>query len=270
MEAMTLLRAGHLSEARAALLIEVRNRPEDSGLRSKLFALDCILGNWERALNHIETMASVSVDWQTASKLNQGLIGAELHRMDVFHGKRKPIFLGTPPEWAAWLVEAFSLEASGHEGSARELRNQSWDESPALAAVIDGQSHAWLADADRRLGPVLEVVMEGIYHWVPYSLLIGIRSEAPKTLANLVWLPVTLSFVNGTDIPAHIPVRYPGTIGETDSELLLAKKTIWREGAGGAVGLGQKMYSTDQGDLALLECRSVEIANSPQKERDAE
>ena len=40
------------------------------------------------------------------------------------------------------------------------------------AAPIDGKAFAWMADADMRLGPVLEAVINGRYYWVPLVHLV--------------------------------------------------------------------------------------------------
>ena len=36
------------------------------------------------------------------------------------------------------------------------------------AAIIDGKAFAWIADADMRLGPICEAVINGRYYWLPF------------------------------------------------------------------------------------------------------
>ena len=59
---------------------------------------------------------------------------------------------------------------------------------------------------------------------------------------------------------ALIPTRYPGTERETETALRLARATDWREQPGGAWhGVGQRMLTTDQAEVALLDVRVVAL-----------
>ena len=50
MNAEEYIQTGRLDEALAALQSEVRNQPADAKLRTFLFQLLCVLGQWERAM----------------------------------------------------------------------------------------------------------------------------------------------------------------------------------------------------------------------------
>ena len=101
------------------------------------------------------------------------------------------------------------------------------------AATVDGRPFEWIADADSRLGPVLEAVINGRYYWVPFSRLIKIDFEPPEDLRDLVWMPAHLQFENGGESVALIPTRYPGSAASPDGLIALARKTVWEEiGAG--------------------------------------
>ncbi|MBF2998639.1 virulence protein SciE type, partial [Pseudomonas aeruginosa] len=71
---------------------------------------------------------------------------------------------------------------------------------------------AWLADADTRLGPVLEVIFNGRYAWLPMSNLRSLKVEAPSDLRDLVWLPAELTLANGGVTVALLPARYAETV----------------------------------------------------------
>ncbi len=81
----------------------------------------------------------------------------------------------------------------------------------ASAGDIDGQPFEWIADADSRLGPVLEAVINGRYYWVPFSRLSRIQIEPPEDLRDMVWMPAHLQFENGGESVALIPTRYQGS-----------------------------------------------------------
>jgi type VI secretion system protein ImpE len=55
-----------------------------------------------------------------------------------------------------------------------------------------------------------------------------------------------------------IPTRYPDTPLAPGDQLALARRTEWREPSPGVfVGLGQRLLTTDIGDFALMDVRSV-------------
>ena len=64
----------------------------------------------------------------------------------------------------------------------------------------------WIADADSRLGPVLEVVLNGRYTWVPFDALSKVSIDAPEDLRDMVWLPAQLMFDNGGEVIAMVGV----------------------------------------------------------------
>ncbi|MGV8527297.1 type VI secretion system accessory protein TagJ, partial [Pseudomonas aeruginosa] len=121
----------------------------------------------------------------------------EALRREVFAGRLTPVILGQPAEWIAPLLQALSLDAEGHGEAAQALREQAFDAAPAVPGRIGEAPFAWLADADTRLGPVLEVIVNGRYAWLPMSNLRSLKVEAPSDLRDLVWLPAELTLANG-------------------------------------------------------------------------
>lgn len=118
----------------------------------------------------------------------------------------------------------------------------------------------WLADADMRLGPVLEAYMNGKYFWIPFSALSKIEIEAPDNLRDLVWTAAWLTFTTGGRQVAFIPTRYPGTEGKTDDATLMARKTEWLDlGEETWIGFGQRMLASDAAELAILDTRLIEF-----------
>jgi type VI secretion system protein ImpE len=85
-----------------------------------------------------------------------------------------------------------------------------------------------------------------------------IEIEKPADLRDFVWAPATLTLETGAASVALIPTRYPGTERETEAALRLARATDWREQPGGAWhGVGQRMLTTNQAEIALLDVRVI-------------
>ena len=140
--------------------------------------------------------------------------------------------------------------------SAIELLKAS-DPVGALKALSD-DVRAMPADADMRLGPMLEGFVNGKYNWVPYARLSHIKLDPPEDLRGCVWLPAHLQFKNGGETLAMIPTRYEGSEKSDDGALQLARKTEWRELAPDVwVGSGQRVLGSDAGEHALMDVREI-------------
>lgn len=260
MSSAELLQAGRLDEALKALQQEIRNRPDDQRLRIYLFQLESLLGRFDKALNQLQVLASLDADSMLLAQIFRPVITCELLRRDVFAGTRSPLVFGEPMEWVGWLVQANALVAKGEFEAAATLRDQALEAAPASPGRINGREFAWLADADSRLGPVLEAYIEGKYFWVPMARIQKVELEKPSDLRDLVWLPVRFTWTNGGAVPGHIPVRYPGTEASSEAGLKLARRTDWTEQPFGTwLGCGQRMLASDGGEHPLLETTLIEL-----------
>jgi type VI secretion system protein ImpE len=132
--------------------------------------------------------------------------------------------------------------------------------APATAGAIDGTPFEWICDADSRIGPVLEAVINGRYAWVTFASLRELTIEAPTDLRDLVWAPAHLVFANGGDAVALIPTRYAGCKSQDDERLLMSRLTEW-DGIDGDqyAGRGQRVFATHDGETALLQVRHIEL-----------
>src|SRR4030095_4185487 len=134
---------------------------------------------------------------------------------------------------------------------------------PATAGDINGQPFSWIADADSRIGPVLEAVINGRYYWVPFARLTKVQIEPPEDLRDFVWTPAHPEFENGGESVALIPTRYAGSATSGDGLLALARKTVWEEIAPDTHrGLGQRVLTTDAADVPLLEVRTISLTST--------
>jgi type VI secretion system protein ImpE len=168
------------------------------------------------------------------------------------------MLFGEPEAWIALLIEALLREGRGEPDAARQLREQALEQAPATAGSVDGQAFAWIADADTRLGPTVEAVINGRYYWLPWSRLAKVEIDPPEDLRDRVWMPAHFEFTNGGDVVGLIPTRYPDTDLAAGDLLALARSTDWRETAPGVfVGLGQRLITTDTAEFALMDMRTV-------------
>jgi type VI secretion system protein ImpE len=254
------LRDGDPAGALAQLQEQVRAQPSDAKLRVFLFQLLCVLGQWERALNQLTVASKLDAGTLAMAQMYGEAVRCEAIRRDVFAGRKSPMVFGEPEQWLALLIESLLVSGQGQHDRAEQLRARAFEEAETSPGTINGQPFEWIADADSRLGPVLEAVINGRYYWVPFSRLSAVTIEAPEDLRDFVWMPAQLQFENGGESVALIPTRYPGSEASEDGLIALARKTVWEEVAPGVhSGLGQRVLTTDAGEVPLMEIRTIAI-----------
>ena len=178
------VRAGNLSQALQDLQQRVRGNPGDVKARIFLYQLLAVLGQWERAATQLKVASDLDPSALILAQIGRQALQAEQLRARVFAGGTTPLLMGEPAGWVALLLEALRLAAEGHYEKAAELRGQALESAPTTSGTINGESFAWLADADSRIGPCLELIIDGKYYWVPFDRLGRIDIEAP---APKVW-----------------------------------------------------------------------------------
>jgi type VI secretion system protein ImpE len=252
------VREGDLAGALQNLQEQVRKEPSKPELRVFLFQLLAVMGQWERAHTQLNVAAELDPGALAMAQMYREAINCELLRADVFAGRKSPVVFGEPEEWVALLIE--SLLSDGTPRAAQALRARAFEAAPPSAGTINGEPFEWIADADMRLGPVCEAVINGRYYWVPFSRIARIDLEAPADLRDVVWMPAHFQFANGGETVGVIPTRYPGSETADDSRLRLARQTVWNEDAAEVyVGLGQRILATDAGEHALMDVRTIVI-----------
>lgn len=260
MSAEESLRSGDLEQALSQLQDQVRKNPSDAKLRVFLFQLLSVLGQWDRALTQLSVAGELDAGALAMVQTYREALQCEVLRAEIFAGRRFPLVFGDPEAWIAFMQEALRVAAEGDAAHAREIRERAFESAPATAGSIDGQPFLWIADADPRIGPMLEAIMNGRYYWVPYQRIQSIEIEAPADLRDQVWLPATLTFANGGATVALLPTRYPGSESSADARIRLARMTDWEEVSDGAfVGLGQRMLATDQAEYPLMDVRKITL-----------
>ncbi len=263
MDAAELLRAGDIDAALKALIDEVRRAPADAKHRIFLFQLLCVTGDLGRAKTHLDVALGLDSGVLLMARVYGDAIACEPIRRKVFAGETTPIILGDPEPWMAKLIEALRFDAHGEQAAAALLRKQAYDEAPATPGTIDGRKFEWIADGDSRIGPMLEVIVNGRYSWLPFMRIARLATEPPTDLRDQVWTPVQARLTNGGEIVGLVPTRYFGSEASPDSLIRLARKTDWREiSADTYAGLGQRMLITDDGEHPIMDVRLIELGQS--------
>jgi len=261
MTAEESVRAGRLDEALADLQAQVRKQPADPRLRIFLFQLLCVLGQWERALNQLKVAGEMDPNAATMMATYKEVLRCEMLRAEVFAGKQSPLLFGKPAEWMALLMQALRLTGQGKFEEAAPLRERAFDAAPTTPGSVDGQAFEWIGDADPRIGPMLEAIVNGRYYWIPFNRLSEIKIEKPVDLRDVAWTPATLTLANGGETVALVPTRYPGSESASNPALIMARGTEWIEKPGAThLGLGQRLLATDQGEYALMDVRVIALS----------
>lgn len=271
-DAEAAIRQGDPRAALQHLTAAVRAKPADANLRIFLAQLLCVLGKWERAHTQLNVVADMDAEAIPMRETVGHAIRCEIQRAKVFAGQRTPMVFGQPDEWLALLIESLLQAGQGKQSMAEDLAQRAFDAAPASPGRMGENRFEWLADADSRLGPVLEACVNGRYYWVPFSRLTKVSFDAPEDLRDCVWMPAYLSFTNGGETVALIPTRYPGSQDSEDGLICLARKTEWISGGTDRwFGSGQRVLVSDQGETDLMGVSSIEFDELPATtEADAE
>lgn len=260
------VRAGDPQGALASLTAAVKANPSKPELRVFMAQLLCVLGQWERAHTQLNVVAELDAGTGPMREMVGHALRCELLRAAVFAGQRSPMVFGQPDEWLAQLIESLLQAGQGAQALSAQLAQSAFDAAPATRGLINGEPFEWIADADSRLGPVLEAMVNGRYYWIPFARLASVDIEPPTDLRDMVWLPAQLRFANGGEVIAMLPTRYPGSERSDDEQILMARKTEWRRDGSDAerwLGLGQRVLVTDQGEHDLLSVRSIQLDTEP-------
>ena len=233
-DANDLYRAGKLDEAIRALGASLRDNPTDSQRRTFLFELLCFAGDYDRAEKHLEVLGQGGKNAQLGTLVYHGALHAERTRQEMFRTGGYP--RGPSPR--------------------------------PVSGTLNGRPFASLPDADPRIGARLEVFAAGQYTWIPFEHLISVRSQAPKRLRDLLWVPAIVrpgaGFRDYELGEVLIPALAPLSAQHADREVRLGRVTEWQELEDGEQApIGQKLLLVDEEEFPLLEVRELQITTTP-------
>jgi type VI secretion system protein ImpE len=234
MNSRELYQAGRLDEAVQALGSELRNDPTDTKRRTFLFELLCFTGEYDRAEKQLDILADAGKEAAMGTLLYRSALQAARTRRDMFEKKTFPL-------------ESLS-DVRGPEGT------------------LNGQAFESIEDADPRIGARLEVFAAGAYLWLPFEHIASIRTEPPKRLRDLIWIPAILQTgpkCKGLDLgEVLLPVLTPLASKHPQNSVRLGRETIWEEADGETVPAGQKLLLVDGEEIPILEVRNLLFAAS--------
>ena len=239
------------------------------------------MGDWDRALTHLNVARDLDPESVVMAQAYQEILQCEALRNEVFKGKRTPLVFGDPVAWLAQMLEALRLSAQGEGDAAQKMRNEALEAAPAISGTLtiskgeelEEVPFEWLTDGDSRLGPVLEMVVNGRYYWAPYDRIAEVTFEGPSNLRDIVWTPAQFRWTNEGEAVGVIPTRYVGSENDPDDAVKLSRKTSWNEVAENTFeGIGQRVFMTDLGEYGLMDLRRIVFNNesaAPEQATDA-
>ena len=252
------LRDGDIEASLAALQNLVRADSGDAKLRIFLFQLLCVLGDWKRAITQLKLCAELDAAAIPMAQTYREAIICEVFREKVFAGEKDPLIFGEPDEWVALMIQANRAMGAGKSTQAAELRDKAFEQVPDAPGTLNGQKFDWIADADMRLGPLLEIIINGKYYWMPFANIAKLKVEAPEDLRDAVWTAAQLTLRNGGEFVALIPTRYAGTVASGDHAAMLARATTWVDAGGETfLGTGQRLLTIGDHDVAIMDLREL-------------
>ena len=227
-----LLNSGKLSNALQTLTAEVRDNPTDLKRRSFLFELLCFAGDYDRAEKHLDVLSRESHAASLGALLYRAALHADRLRHEMFAKKEYPMRSG-----------------------------ESVAEAPK-SGVLNGVPFQTFADADARIGTRLEVFAAGSYLWIPFEHIESLEMAAPQRLRDLLWAPVTIRTGPAFNVrelgEVFVPVLSPFSSKHADETVRLGRATVWESyDSGESVPFGQKLFLADDGEVAILEIRSL-------------
>lgn len=264
------LQEQNLEEALAALQQQVRSDPSNVKHRIFLFQLLSVLGQWDRALTQLNVAGDMDAATLPTVQIYRMALQCEALRTEIFAGKRAPLIFGEPAQWIALIINALNLSAEGKYAESQDLRAQAYEDAPTTSGSIDGEAFTWIADADTRIGPFLECIVNGNYYWIPFNRIKKVNFDPPEDLRDMVWTPAYFTWSNGGETVGLVPTRYCGSESNEDAKIQLSKKTDWIDnGEDVYFGIGQRMLTTDSGDYSLMDIREIQFDTESEGESDS-
>lgn len=261
LDAEQALKEGDLGKAVLTIQEKIKKSPSSVDFRVFLFQLLCVQGNWSRALIQLQTIAKLDPSKIEFVQAYHHLINAEAFRAEVFKGNKTPLVFGESAPWIATLINALQFDAAGDHSKASDLRGGALELAPTIPTIVNGnETMSWFADADSRLGPALEVVVNGGFYWIPQDAIKEVVFDPVEDLRDLIWRPLSITFANEGKFVGFMPVRYPGSECSENVQHQLARLTEWQNlGNDNYMGIGQRMFATPENDFAMLDVESLQF-----------
>ncbi len=259
-QAKALFDAGQLNAAIGELTSDVKAHPSDMSLRTFLFELLCFAGEWDRAEKQLDVLGHQDVKAEIGVQVYRNNIKAERDRRRLFSDSLQPHFLTEPPAYVDLHLAAINRLREGKTVEARETLDRAEEERTALAGTFNGRRFEDFRDWDDLVGPVLELIINGQYTWLPFEQVGRIEVNAPKQARDLVWASARIQTTDGTVGEVYIPALYAGSSEHPSDQVRLGRMTDWKRLSDDlSVAVGLRLFLVDGEDKPLFEARSVEF-----------
>ncbi|MEJ7617379.1 MAG: type VI secretion system accessory protein TagJ [Pyrinomonadaceae bacterium] len=260
-QARELFKAGQLGAAIEELTREVKANPADTQRRTFLFELLCFAGEWDRADKQLDVIGHQSMQAEIGVQTYRNNTKAERDRERLFTNGLQPHFLREPPAYVDWHIDAINLMREGNLREAKELLDRAEEERPAFPGRYNGdQAFADFRDGNDLTGPVIELIVQDQYAWLPCEQITRIEFVPPKSLRDLIWSSVRIEARDGTIGEVYLPNLYPQTSEHADDQVKLGRMTDWKQvGENIQQPFGLRLFSVDGEDRSRLEMQSIEF-----------
>lgn len=129
-----------------------------------------------------------------------------------------------------------------------------------VAGQCNGNPFDDFRDGDDLLGPLLEVLFQNDYYWLPIEQIQRLEIPAPSTLRDLLWTPVRIELHERPLGDVFVPAQYFGSHQHSDDLIKLGRMTDWKSvGNEVVLGMGQRMFFASETEYPLLEIRSIDF-----------
>ena len=256
MRAKEILETGQLSDAIKEMTQEVKAHPADSRARTFLFELLCFSGDLDRAKNQLEALDAQDPKADLGIDFYRKMLKAEKTRQQLFSKGMLPKLLGPCPAHIQGHLDALLQIQEGNFFQAQELLSKAQELCPDVQGTIDGTTTNSFMDLDDLFAPMLEIIMQDQYYWVPFTQIRKVSITPPKHLRDLLWVPAQLE-TSDSALGVMIPVLYPGSSLAGEEPVKLGRITDWKQQEGLTLGAGQHVYGINELDKGILEIREM-------------
>lgn len=258
--AKELLDAGKLSAAIEELTREVKANPTDIWRRTFLFELFCFAGELDRAERQLDVIGHQSAQAEVGVQVYRNLLKAERARARLFSDGLQPHFLAEPPAYVDRHFDAINRIREGNIAEARQILDKAEEERPALKGRLNGDEFLDFRDYDDVVGPVLEIIVQDKYTWLPLEQAAYIEIPAPKRLRDLMWTSARVETTDSTIGEVFLPMLYANSSQHPNDQVKLGRMTDWKDlGETLYFASGLRLFLVEGKEKAILEVKTIEF-----------
>ena len=253
MTARDALADGRLADAVAAQRAAVSVTPNDPAARLFLFELLALSGLSSDARRELLGIPSSDPAWPASRLAFRRLLAAIRHRDRL----RKPFLLAPPPKHLKyrWLA---AKAARRDDSIAVDFADRADAALPEVTGFVDGREFVGLRDSDDRFAGAFELLIGRRWVWVAIEQVRTLSLTEPVAVLDLAFRPGELRLADGRAFAVVVPLVYPTSAAHGD-DFALGQTVDWTERGGMTCGLGAKVLTAGDEDVALGECRLFEI-----------